>query len=176
MKKPLLFSLLFLFVLACISLSDTALANVQDTESETTKTTYQNQVEVEVRVREYFKDIPVMIEIARCESKFRQFTDSGNVLRGGSAGGMVGVFQFFESIHTAPAKALGFDITTLEGNLGYAKHLYNTEGTTPWNSAKACWNVPTTNSHTDKADLEKQITLLKQIIKLLIELRELKNQ
>ena len=48
--------------------------------NQTASTTTQS---VEATVREYFADIPVMIEIARCESKFRQFADSGNVLRGG---------------------------------------------------------------------------------------------
>ena len=102
---------------------------------------YYNVVNVEAKVRESFKDVPQMIEVARCESKFRQYTDAGNPLRG--PGGMVGVFQFYESIHTPGALALGFDITTLEGNLGYARHVYNTEGLTPWNSSRWCWDVPT---------------------------------
>lgn len=174
------FGLLLIFVVTFLSHSEVALATSQVKESEITGTVYLTQAEVEARTREYFKDTPVMIEIARCESKFRQFTDSGNVLRGGSAGGMVGVFQFFESIHTTPAKALGFDITTLEGNLGYAKHVYNTEGTTPWNSAKACWNIPTTATPTpaikaSKADLQKQIDLLLQLISLLKQLQSLKG-
>lgn len=131
---------------------------------------------VEVAVREYFADIPVMIEIARCESKFRQFADSGNVLRGGTGGQMIGVFQFFDRYHVSTANDLGFDIETLEGNLAYARHVYMSEGTTPWNSARACWNVldidtssPTvvaTDSNND-AVLREKIALLQQIITLL---------
>lgn len=126
--------------------------------------------ESEAEVREYFKDIPVMIEIARCESSFRQYTDSGNVLRGGASGGMIGIFQFFESIHSIPAKALGFDLATLDGNLGYARHLHKAQGTTPWDPAKDCWDVaPTkvTTKSVDKAKLEQQITLLMKLITLL---------
>jgi hypothetical protein len=128
---------------------------------------YSTLAESEAKVREYFKDIPVMIEIARCESKFRQFTDSGNVLR---SAGMIGVFQFFESIHTTGASALGFDLATLEGNLGYAKHVYDTQGTTPWGGSKDCWDITPTKTVMSAAQKEKlmqQITLLTKLITLL---------
>jgi len=125
---------------------------------------------VEEAVREYFKDIPVMIEIARCESKFRQHTADGSVLRGGFKGGMVGVFQVYESVHTKAANALGLDIETLEGNLGYAKHLYNESGTKPWNSAKGCWGTSVAAystplvSYSDTSELLERIEVLKKII------------
>jgi hypothetical protein len=132
----------------------------------TGKTTSANkfftQAETEAKVRAYFKDTPVMIEIARCESEFRQYTDSGAVLRGGSAGGMIGIFQFFESVHTVPAKALGFDLATVDGNLGYARHLHKTQGTTPWDPAKSCWDTTPTKTvvkSADRAKLMQQITL-----------------
>lgn len=139
----------------------------------------------EQQVRDYFSDIPVMIEIARCESKFRQYTDSGAVLRGGSGGGMVGVFQFFESIHSAAAKKLSLDLTTLEGNLAYARHLYATEGTIPWNSAKNCWQTATATNVTPSVilssassvkitELKKQLALLLQLFELLKKLEGLK--
>jgi hypothetical protein len=112
-----------------------------------------------------------MIEIARCESKFRQFADSGNVLRGGMGGQMVGVFQFFDRYHTSPAYERGFDIETLEGNLAYARYTYEQEGTTPWNSARACWYIPELNvsevTAVSDAELRQKIGLLKQIIELL---------
>ena len=34
---------------------------------------------VEARVRAYFHDIPIMIAIARCESKFQQFRSDGSL-------------------------------------------------------------------------------------------------
>jgi len=139
--------------------------------SSSTAATSTSSQTVEETVREYFADIPVMIEVARCESKFRQFTDSGNVLRGGSGGQMVGVYQFFDRYHESPAYDLGFDIETLKGNLAYAKHVYEIEGTDPWNSARNCWDVPrvtapTSNDVTDDM-LREQIMLLEKIIKLL---------
>lgn len=96
-------------------------------------------VDVETRVAEYFADSPVMVDIARCESKFRQYTDTGNPLHGGLGGAMVGVYQVHSDVHAEYAKGLGMDIYTLEGNLAYAKRLYEREGTRPWISSFPCW-------------------------------------
>lgn len=118
---------------------------------------------VERRVREYFVDVPVMIDIARCESSFRQFSDSGSVFHGGSGGGMVGVFQLYGSVHAAAAIALGLDINTLEGNIAYARHLYESSGVTPWH---AC--VPAEAEVTTQIRL--RIELMKRVISLLQQL------
>lgn len=140
-------------------------------------------VDIESQVRAYFKDAPVMVAIARCESKLQQFNSSGTVLRGGWGGGMIGLFQIFESVHRSGAKALGFDLATLAGNMGYAKHLYTTQGTTPWNSSKACWsNAPeakltTLSLNTDTRELERRVRslqrLLAQLERLLSEQKKL---
>lgn len=97
-----------------------------------------NPADVETSVRNFFVDVPIMVEIARCESGFRQFDSAGDALDGG-AGGMIGVFQIHKLSHEAMSAALGFDIRTLEGNLAYARHLYEAEGTDPWISAYPCW-------------------------------------
>ncbi len=136
--------------------------------STTTTAELKDPIAIEKRVREYFADIPVMIEIARCESKFRQYTDAGNVLRGGNAGLMVGIFQFFESIHATPALMLGFDLKTVEGNIGYARHVYTQEGTRPWVSCVPDV-IPVAQVMT-KADKELQIKLLTKVVELLTEL------
>lgn len=94
-------------------------------------------VSTEARVREYFKDIPDMIEIARCESRFRQFVN-GEVLRGIQNPQDVGVMQINEHYHLAASKRLGFNIYTLEGNMRYARYLYEREGTRPWGWSKPC--------------------------------------
>ena len=139
-------------------------ATTSTTTATSTSTPRQDQVAVEKRVRDYFVDVPVMVEIARCESKFRQFTDSGAVLRGGAGGGMIGVFQFYEQVHAKPALLFGFDLATVEGNLSYARQLYERSGTTPWN---AC--VPAGVSTLD-ANTELRIVLLKKVIGLLQQL------
>lgn len=105
----------------------------------TTPMVTHDAVAVEAAVRAFFTDAPILAEIARCESKFRQFTDAGNTLRGGLNGAMVGVFQINESVHRSTATALGYNIDTLEGNMQYANHLYQQSGTDPWVSSLSCW-------------------------------------
>lgn len=133
-----------------------------------TSTPVQERVVVEKRVREYFADVPAMIAIARCESNFRQYTDSGLLFRGGMGGVMVGVFQFNEALHATRALNKGFDIQTLEGNLGYARLLYTESGTTPW---RTC--APASVSLTD-AQVKLKIELLTKLVGLLEELLKLK--
>jgi peptidoglycan hydrolase-like protein with peptidoglycan-binding domain len=84
-----------------------------------------------------------MISIASCESGFRQFEGNGSPLYGGTDNEMIGVFQLDEPIHYSTALALGFDITTLAGNMGYARYLYGEDGTDPWISSFPCWGAAT---------------------------------
>lgn len=104
----------------------------------------QSNENIESRVREYFTDVPIMISIAKCESEFRQFGSSG-ALHGGAGGAMIGVFQVHETVHGDFARDNGMDISTLEGNLAYARYLYEREGTRPWLSSFPCWNKETVN-------------------------------
>lgn len=97
-------------------------------------TTIPTPAEVEAAVRAAFADVPAMIPIAKCESGFRQFTAAGEVLRGGTGGGYIGVFQIGEAIHATAAANAGMDIYTLQGNLDYARVLYEQSGTRPWKS------------------------------------------
>jgi hypothetical protein len=91
-----------------------------------------NPQDVETQVKNYFQDAPVMVQIAKCESGFRQFDKSLMPLRGGQSKTMIGVFQINEAVHAETAKKMGMDIYSLEGNLAYARHLYNRSGTGPW--------------------------------------------
>lgn len=94
---------------------------------------------VEEYVREYFKDAPVMIEIARCESRFRQLDSTGKVLKNPTSSAM-GAFQIMASLHADSAKTnLGLNIYDLEGNAAYARYLYERNGTRDWNASKHCW-------------------------------------
>ena len=94
---------------------------------------------VEQYVETYFADTPVLIEIARCESHMRQFDKDGNVLKNKTSSA-IGIMQIMSSIHDDYADKLGIDIFTMQGNLAYAKHLYEQKGTAPWNASKACWS------------------------------------
>lgn len=94
---------------------------------------------IEEYVREYFKDAPVMIDIARCESRFRQLDSAGRVLKNPTSSAM-GTFQIMASLHAKPAQDnLGLNIYSLEGNAAYARYLYERNGTRDWNASKHCW-------------------------------------
>jgi hypothetical protein len=100
----------------------------------------QGSTQVEQRVREYFADIPVMIQVARCESGFEQFNpQTGDVFRGWMNPKDLGVMQINEAYHGATAQRLGLNLYTLEGNLAYARSLYNAQGTQPWSASRYCW-------------------------------------
>lgn len=91
-------------------------------------------------VREYFKDIPVMVQIARCESTFRHTLADGSVLRGLVDNADTGVMQINTRYHGARAVELGLDLENIEDNMAYARYLYEKQGTRPWNASAPCWN------------------------------------
>lgn len=87
----------------------------------------------------------VMYRIAACESTGsvsgvpRHFGPDGNVLRGKINPKDVGVFQINEFYHQADALKAGIDIHTVEGNIKWARKLYERNGTRDWNWSKHCW-------------------------------------
>ncbi len=103
-------------------------------------TEVNKNIGLESEVRLYFKDTPIMAEVVKCESRFRQFETDGFVLRGKVNNKDVGLGQINEYYHSERAKKLGLDLHTVEGNLAYAKLLYEEEGTRPWKSSSPCWN------------------------------------
>lgn len=123
-----------------------------------------NSVDVAAAVKSYFADIPVMANIAKCESNFREYSANGSVLNGGS-GGMIGVFQINRSVHAKFALSLGDDITTLAGNMAYARYLYSQQGTAPWDSSKSCWGGTDTKIANLSANL-KMGTVSPQVVAL----------
>jgi hypothetical protein len=105
---------------------------------------------LEAYVKDYFKDEPVLYEIAKCESTMRHTLPSGSVIRGKVNSSDVGLMQINEIYHLKKAKSLGFDIHTLEGNMAYAKYLFEKEGVQPWSSSSKCWKkTEAYKQHTD---------------------------
>lgn len=113
------------------------LEHIQPISTSTLKMTNKG---IQARVREEMKDMPVLIDIARCESKFRQWEDNGTVLRGKINKKDVGIFQINEKYHLKASKKLGMNIYTVDGNIAYARYLYKKEGSTPWNWSGHCWS------------------------------------
>jgi hypothetical protein len=119
---------------------------------------------LEQAVRTYFADIPVMIDIARCESQFRQYNPDGSVLHGGLGNDMIGLYQLYASIHATDALAMGDDINTPEGNMKYARYLYNDQGTDPWLSSRSCWGNSHIPEHSNSAtDVHSRVILTKDL-------------
>jgi hypothetical protein len=92
-----------------------------------------------VYVREYYAGEPVLADIAWCESRMRHLNKEGGIFRGAINENDIGVMQINTYYHEATATDMGIDLYSLEGNLTYAKYLYEKEGTKPWNSSKKCW-------------------------------------
>ena len=95
---------------------------------------------VEKYLREQYADTPILVEIARCESTFAQFGKDGKAIRGMIDSDDVGVMQINLRYHEDTAEKLGFDVHTIEGNVAYAKYLYEKEGAKPWKASSPCWN------------------------------------
>lgn len=108
--------------------------------AEDKKAAIQKVMTVEEYVRNYFSDIPIMVEVARCESRFRQHDKNGQTLRGEQNKLDFGVMQINEYYHGEDSKKLGLDIETLEGNTAYARFLYEKYGVQPWSSSSKCWS------------------------------------
>jgi hypothetical protein len=98
---------------------------------------------VEKFIEAYFADIPILQKIAYCESTLRHYNKDGTVRRGKVNAYDVGVMQINELYHAKEAKALGLDLETIDGNVAFARHLYEREGSAPWSSSGKCWNRST---------------------------------
>ena len=94
---------------------------------------------LEAFVRAYYKDTPELAEIAKCESNFRQYDSKGAILHGTENPNDIGIMQINEHYNGENADKLGFDIYSIEGNLAYAKVLYDKFGLDPWSSSEKCW-------------------------------------
>jgi hypothetical protein len=96
----------------------------------------------------YFSDIPKMVDICRCESGFQQYREDGtlnvNRLRSKKTkarlSSAAGVCQItYKGHYEEWSKSAETDITTLMGNLTYARQMYLEDGTSQWNESRRCW-------------------------------------
>jgi hypothetical protein len=93
----------------------------------------------EAFLRDYFSDIPVMVEIARCESTFDNV--QSNLRYQGERERSFGFFQIHEPSWHSTALELGLDQyqTDAMQNVLLARHLYELDGLNPWRFSKDCW-------------------------------------
>jgi hypothetical protein len=93
----------------------------------------------EEMILEVFPDAPIMVRIAKCESRLRQYGSNGEALRGEQNPLDRGLFQINEKYHLKNAIDMGIDIHTPEGNILYARYLYDRNGTRDWAWSQKCW-------------------------------------
>ena len=75
-------------------------------------------------------EIPELYETIRCESRFRQFDDKGNVLQSHTKD--MGVGQIHVPIWGEEAKRLGYDIYSFRGNMEMTKYILKVQGKKAW--------------------------------------------
>jgi hypothetical protein len=82
---------------------------------------------------------PSLLPVSKCESGGKHFNLDGTVIRGKVNPHDIGLMQINSDYHEASAKKMGLDIYSEEGNIRYANHLYETQGTAPWLASLRCW-------------------------------------
>lgn len=105
----------------------------------TSEARFMDSKVLEAFVTKTYSNEPILVDIARCESTFRQFDQDGNIIRGKVNSKDVGVMQINETYHADEAAKLGYNIYTVEGNLAFGKYLYGKYGAQPWSSSSKCW-------------------------------------
>ena len=105
----------------------------------TNQTDVGDAISSEKIVRSYFRDLPIVVEIASCESNFRHTLSDGSVLRGRIDDDDIGVMQINKRYHQDSADRLNLDLNDIYDNMVYARILYNDAGTKPWNPSAPCW-------------------------------------
>ena len=94
---------------------------------------------IERFINDYFADIPILAEIAKCESRYRHLNKSGAVLKGDRNSFDRGVMQINILYHAKTLERLELDVHDLDDNVQYARYLYEKEGAKPWMSSSSCW-------------------------------------
>ena len=84
---------------------------------------------IEDRVRREFEDVPIMIEVARCESGFKNVP---------SVSGDFGPFQI-NQVHLEEMKLMGLNRIDVDDNLKFARILYARNGLRDWKNSEHCW-------------------------------------
>ena len=100
----------------------------------------ENDLSIENAIIAEFGAGSVMVDVARCESNFTQFNPDGSVLHGVVNPSDTGIFEINQKYHLNDSIKMGLDINTIDGNIKYARYLYDTQGTAPWKASSKCWD------------------------------------
>lgn len=81
----------------------------------------------------------IMVEVARCESGWRQFKEDGSVLMSHYGTDDAGVFQI-NKVHLPELKLLNLDRNKTLDNIAFARVLYDRNGLRDWEASRVtCW-------------------------------------
>lgn len=140
-----------LVTLSFVGVNHFVLATSEPTEASVILATDNPNFHVKTLTTQFFldNDAAEMIPIIACESNFRHLAPDGTILKNHEGSSAIGVAQILSSKHPDPRiverynrkfdmdmEIEDFDITTLEGNLGYALALYKVRGTRDWECGK----------------------------------------
>jgi len=87
----------------------------------------------------FFRQNPIMLKVAACESSLRHFDWNGQVVIGGVTPD-VGVFQI-NPVHEHELRTYRLDPRDFSHNVAFAHYLYQRDGLRPWNSSRNCWET-----------------------------------
>lgn len=130
--KIMIIPILFFIASAAFG-APTALSNTAEMEI------VKNPESLTSYVEQYYASNPILADIAWCESRMRHLGKDGEILRGTVDPDDIGVMQINTRYHEKKAEELGLDIYSLNGNLAYAKYIYDRQGVRPWLASAACW-------------------------------------
>lgn len=125
--------------LSTAPIGDTAYGHIEINQELVSEYRLQES-DTESIVRSYFRDIPVMIQIARCESTFQHTLSDGSTLQGRVDPADTGVMQINKRYHGSRAEVLELDLDNIYDNMAFARLLYERQGTQPWSASAPCWS------------------------------------
>jgi hypothetical protein len=135
----MILTLLSLTTASAVELPETAYGHIDTDREMAMVREVTSSKNTEAIVRSYFQDIPIMIEIARCESTFRHKLSDGSVLQGRVDNDDTGVMQINKRYHEETAIAMDLNLDDIYHNMVYARYLYERQGTQPWSASMPCW-------------------------------------
>jgi hypothetical protein len=88
----------------------------------------------------FFKNDPVMVKVAACESSFWHTLPDGKLHVSGD-GKDVGQYQLRLPVHGDELSRYGLNPADFAHNVAFATHLYRRDGLRHWNSSRSCWET-----------------------------------
>lgn len=88
---------------------------------------------------------PVLVPVCSCEStgspynEPQQYTSDGSLVRGHITPSDWGMCQISTRYWLEESQELGYDLTTEDGNIRMANHIYQNYGIEHWNASRRCW-------------------------------------